>query len=246
MLTDILRRRVRGHEIAAPELPAGIVPVLSTRPERVPRGVYNMIGQTFIIEYVDGYGEFSRRRITLRGIRPVRSDYWYSAYCHEACEPRSFYQSRIRSFISVETGEVFEDRHRFLGSLSWDDDDDEPAALVARALHGLKTPLVLMVRLARCDGLHRSEEDVLYDYVLDAHRDYQHLPEDEVRAQLRRLHPDDKLFGKAMRSTRFLPADEWRSIARTLRRMVDADGVITNEEFEFVTALEEGARRLPS
>ncbi len=73
------------------------------------------IGADFEIEYVNGSGESSRRRIH---IQTYNGSPYLKAYCHLRNEPRTFRIDRIREAIALSSGEVINDLPGYLREIS--------------------------------------------------------------------------------------------------------------------------------
>ena len=84
---------------------------------------------------------------------------------------------------------------------------------------------------ARCDGyMHPSERRVTLDFVAETHGRID-SPVDEAWETIRRLYPDSRaMLDSARAVSRAGGPGALQSLKTTIRTLIEADGVIHNEE----------------
>lgn len=199
------------------------------------------VSELVAIRYVDAKGNRSTRRVTVRRIYEKDADLALACYCHERRAPRLFLASRIEELIDLSTGEAFDDAPLFLRRhVAFD-----PAAGGAKAdatrqaLDRVRPDLAVLVFLAACDGSFDPEErDAILEYVAErcGDLDYDHT---RVFGYVSRLHPDEDTFFDAIETLAEREDSDLAALARGAVAVVEADGVIDDAEFAFITAMRE-------
>lgn len=212
-----------------------------------------------MIEYIDGQGVRSRRRITFQrfdGPAPIL----LQAYCHERRAPRSFYLSRIACFIS-EDGEVLEPEAfwRSIGVRvalpSFDPPRQVSGEVTAWVRRHMRHQLILLAGLSRVDGRQdRAEIDRIVDYALIESERHNLLATDAdieaLNGYVRRLRPtrealNDSLEGLyALARGRRIDADGTMRLFRAAMEVAEADGQIAASEFAFLNEVRDVIARL--
>lgn len=209
--------------------------------------LFDLIGQAIGIEYVDSKGQRSRRRITIRSCVPhtrkVGADLALHALCHERRAPRMFYISQVASFIDLRTGEVFSDATGLAAVLAPSSKPSSPLEVAGQAIRLHRRGLNILVYLARCDGLHASEHSTLVNYVLDSELVPADCQPELVEQQILRLYPDVSNFDRAVNSLQVHGGDDLPRIARFTRRLLDADGALSDAEVRFAAELDQILQR---
>lgn len=195
-------------------------------------------GAAVFIEYTDSAGESSERRIS---IRRLDAQGYVHAWCHERRAPRVFSVKGIRRAHDVTTGEVWECqaevkrwvdvlRARLLST-----PDGMANEIVGRCRRGF----VVLTFLARCDGhYHPSEAEVLTHFLAETCFDLR-FNADRVLEWANRLYPDEMAYRRAVRGSAFAGREEMRRLVKHARSMIDADGEMATQEFDFAQALSE-------
>jgi hypothetical protein len=191
------------------------------------------------IEYVDAHGTPSARRIACRYYDPSCDT--ITAWCFEREALREFRVDRIISAACCETGELFE-----LGALV--------QSLRARGLplrdQGLNLSLRLLTFIMRCDGVDHREllvlEAAVTSYAMQFGGDDQMV--DQGIRMAHSLAPDE---GDFLRALRWLKMRRDRSaladfVRTQVRRMVDADTVLSHQEVSFGAEVDAVLRRIES
>ena len=189
------------------------------------------IGRSFGISYIDSKGHESRRRITVRSLIPQESDLLIRAYCHERSAARSFKASRIREIVDLETGEVVDDAAEFFAKYLSVDPTYE-------ALRTCGPGLQVLTFLARCDGeFHDLEKAAIVEYVVD--KANSPVDPQAIESHVNGLHPDTISFDRGLELAAERGEKEVRDIVKWMKRVVEADGIIADEEFEWLMEAEE-------
>jgi hypothetical protein len=187
------------------------------------------------IRYENAAGEESERTITVRRLRALQSGAAViDCLCHRDHVSKTFRIDRIIEVSCVVTGEVFPDPIIFFTThpLLTRPNDAE-----AFALQASKHEVALLVVAGACDGRFiPDEQDQVLIHVFDRHSDLQ-LNEDRLRGQLALFAPDLVAYRTALHETSRHQLDS-RMLLRSLRRLIDADGIITREEVVYATEIE--------
>lgn len=191
------------------------------------------------IEYRDARGVMSARRIACRSFDTSRES--LTAYCFERQAMREFRVDRIVSAACTQTGEFFE-LSELLVRLR---DGSTPVRD-----SGLNLVLRFLTFLMRCDGVHWKEPEVL---------------EQAITSYAMRFDGDDAMVDQAMRQAPTMAPDETdfiralysigkhpdrvrlaRFIQQHARNIIEADGVISEEEARLGMELDAVLRKLAS
>lgn len=198
----------------------------------------HILGEALVICYEDANGNESRRRVALHAAYERNGFHYLKAYCFERAAARSFRADRIREIIDVETGEVFAGIDSILEVVS-----DRAEPLTAReatekAFQMKKQGILVLLFLARCDGeVHASEETVILNYI-DHSCGTKGVDEDYALRRLARLSPDPMSYEKALKYLARFDPGEMQRVLRFARRLIEADGAISQEEAEFAMAID--------
>lgn len=226
-----LEQKGAGSVVLAPSAPASFIVQVDggEADNSAPDGgeeVLDVVGLALGIVYVGSSGEETRRRITVRSLVSRGNVLLLNAFCHEREAVRQFRADRIEELVVLSTGEVIEDVTAFFDSLSGRDP-------TAEALSGCRHALQVLTFLARCDGhLHPDEQEEIVDYVLSSAPDPTQVDEGRVRRHVAALYPDPLTYSRALRAIRFGGGGEIRRLSRYIRRVLDADGLLHEAEFE--------------
>lgn len=186
----------------------------------------------FHLVYEDGARNVSQRIVTVHKIETGRSGSLLLCFCHLRQRARRFSLDRVLEVFDVSTGEVHGDpRAFFLG---------HPLLSVAeshedRAVRLCSDDLTILTVVGAADGrFDPDEQDQLLVHVFDRYENGA-LDEDMLRGRLSLLTPDHASFFRSL--SRVKPEDG-RLLRRSLRRIVDTDGVIDPAELAFVETIE--------
>jgi hypothetical protein len=243
-LAELLLRRGAGFQPRAPAAPRGfhVQTPANDDPGLIDASttttLHDLIGRKIGLRYVDSLGQESTRRILIRAIGGAWQNIRLQAFCYERMAPREFVLSRVKEFINLDTGEIFDDASEFLNSLAPSRISQHPRDLAAQAVFSCRKGINILVFLARVDGLHPSEHITLVNYVLDSPGTSVNADVQEVERHVLSFHPDLETYSRSARGFLFGGRDEIRRVARYIRRLVDADGVLSEAEFHFVEEFE--------
>lgn len=187
-------------------------------------------GQSFLIEYQDGAGEISTRRITVRKLeRTAEGLLCLKAFCWERRASRAFRVDRVLACSRVGDPTPIKNPLAFFEKYIHDGFDTAAAALMQQVRPGLR----VLLFLARCDGgVHPAEADVMRKYV-SAHSS---VPVNwgAVNQFLECQHPDRQLARSMLKAALSERARSGRLLTAA-KQLIDADGRVAPEE---VVALE--------
>ncbi len=195
----------------------------------------------FHIIYESAALELSGRCVTLRRLRKEFEEVRLTVFCHYRRAMRTFIASRIAEATDLATGEVFEDALGYFmhHPLLQHETADQIAALSAEilAVNECRDEIILLSFLAAADGrIDDAEEDEMVKHVFNRCPD-EALSEREVRRRVRSFVPDEWAFERAL-SRMCAGGGDARTLVRTMRHLVDADGRLDPEEVRFATAIE--------
>ncbi len=197
-----------------------------------------LIGLRVGLMYEDAQGEVSEREVTVRTLRRgADGGLSLQCLCHMRKAHRQFLVRRVRALYDIESGEAFDDPAAFLRAFGGAQLSRSPVEKAAAAISGVKAELHALVFLARCDGWHETEVPVAVNFVLDGPAASVDVDVREIERQVRALEPDEDTFRRAVYFVRRSGADSARRLTRAMRRIVDADGVLSDAEARFVTSL---------
>lgn len=245
-LEHILTDRAKMAKPLPPLLPVGAstdLPSSDAVEEISEPAKVDFLSVPLFLHYVDAKSAHSRRRVTLYALS--RSDcYWLSSFCHERHAVRCFRGDRISQMIDLGTGEVLETSpaiSEYLNGIMGD--EVSPRSPTDMLVRDYRAGLNLLVFLARCDGqAHPSEIDVLLGY-LDHVASAPGIDAEVAKRHIARIHPEETVFLRSLkRLQRTDPEELWR-VCRTARKLVDADGVLSEAEATFVERLAAADRR---
>lgn len=232
---ELLEERAPRATVVPPPLPGGRQVRLTAvdDPEFVPETtVRDVVGCAFGLVYVDAKDDESERRITVRHLSRQGRELYVGAYCHERQAPRLFRVDRMVTLIDLQTGEVIDRPQAWIEELLA---ADPTADALMRARYGIN----VLAAMARCDGrFHADERDIIVDYVKATAEYDRRISEERARQYVAKVWPDERCFQRSAKSFRKSP-DEVRPLLRYVRKVVDCDGRLTDEEFSFAQRLNE-------
>jgi predicted DNA-binding transcriptional regulator YafY len=227
-----------------------------------PKGTIGMLehdlwGMSFAIHYRDSKGQESTRRITLHNLYLLKNHHlMMTARCHERGASRSFRVDRIDEVIDLDgiiynVEEFFRDQlHLDMSGLATTP-DLETISMPGNAQKAQsKVGLVLLVAFAKSDQFLDDQELLaIMNYVEDEAYEASIPIDDEdyeaLISYVRRLRPPDDLVLKALHEIKRWPSKKQNRFLKAAKRVVLADGVVTEEEaqmwVDFVDWIEDRA-----
>lgn len=186
---------------------------------------------TYHLQYGDGQGEHSLRVVTVQRIDPDPSGLKLWCWCHAAGAMRQFRADRIREVFCIVTGEVFDDAVSYFSNHPMLTSPQDPEGY---ALAVCRHEVNILVAVGAADGcFDPDEQDRVLIHVYDRMPDLD-LDEHLLRRRIAKLAPDCRAFDTALwRMSRFRHGDP-KALLRSMRKLVDADGQIADEEQAFV------------
>lgn len=210
----------------------------------------NARGTTFGIKYFDAKGNVSVRRVSCQSFD---GSHLY-AYCHERKRARCFRLDRIREIYDMHTGEIWDDASEFLGVLSdfgirRKSDKPAPGKNQEKAMSRIRDGVRVLVYIARSDGfVHPKEMEVVEDYCRQRcsggntqARDYSMPVEDynmkAIMDWAARQFPDIETVESSLYKVAGSTSN-WELLRKSIRAIVDADGVLHPDEVQAVMEIE--------
>ncbi len=237
--------------IAAPR--PVVLPDVDDEPqdEKADRSVGEADGQSFMIEYVNGRGEQSCRRITVYSIEvSVTGKVSLFALCHERHAPRRFRVDRVSACIDYD-GQVHEDVAGFL-ALTFGMDvqtaGGEPMPVSedmgawGSLRHLVRPDAVILMALSQCDGRMRGAEvQIATDHCARfAERQGIFVTEPlcaMLVSFLERQRPSASMLVRACDAVRLRPERDIRALLAAAVDLMDVDGVRDPREVDLINDL---------
>lgn len=235
MLSELERIAGRITNTPKPPLPGSVVEEVPTRDSRdmlTRRDGMTHLPVGAVIEYTDEDGAYSVRRVTLRSGRPDGPDPSLTAFCHSRGDLRRFRLARIGRVLDPHGGALaYASPTDFLDQFHLGTPGNAAEAPLRGLLRTLRHELTVLMFFSRCDGyLHPAERSVMMDFIAQAYGDALDDP-DALWDIVRRLYPDSDSMLMSARSLAAQHGPESLSDLRsTIRRLIEADGVIHNDE----------------
>lgn len=194
-----------------------------------------LVPSVFHLTYEDRHGYISERVVTVRRVERRSAGFFVHGLCHLRNEPRCFAVERVQEGFDVTTGEVFDDPQQFFSTHPIFIDPRDPETT---ALKNCRHEINLLTVVGASDGLFDpDEQDALLVHVFDRN-DHLALSEDRLRGILALVAPDHRAFESSLFQMSQFRAGDAQMLRRSLRRLVDADGVLSKEEQAFVSEIE--------
>jgi hypothetical protein len=226
-----------------PALPAGRKSDVSLSDFEAETGgecIADSISSALFISYKDAKGDISHRRISVRTVnRTDDGDILIKAYCYERRSARSFRADRIIEAVDLTTGEVL-DAPAVLECLGIEERElvsGKSRAATNQALRKCRHALNILTYLARCDGhFHHEEENIIIHYLVN--ECFNCVFDDEfLLRRIRNHYPDTDTFFDSLDYLEENAPDSLKKIGKFSAQLVQADGVISIKENEFMTEL---------
>lgn len=198
--------------------------------------VVDVVPAVFHLTYEDSGGQVSERVVTVRRIERKLSGFYLHGFCHLRRATRCFAVDRVVECFDITTGELFGDPATFFGNHPLYTDPRQPEQ---EAIRLCRHELNILTVVGACDGLFDpDEQDLVLRHVYDR-ADHLTLDEATVRSALALMAPDRAAFDGALWQMGRFKAGDPVALRRSLRKLVDSDGVLDEAEVIFVRAIEE-------
>lgn len=196
----------------------------------------DVVPAVFHLTYEDSGGQISERVVTVRRIERKLSGFYLHGFCHLRRAARCFAVDRVVECFDITTGELFGDPPAFFGSHPLYTDPRQPEQ---EAIRLCRHELNILTVVGASDGLFDpDEQDVVLRHVYDR-SDHLVLDEATVRGSLALMAPDRAAFDGALWQMGRFKAGDAVALRRSLRKLVDSDGVLDPAEVSFVGMIEE-------
>jgi len=244
-MNDLVYDRLITASRVEPPRPRGFAAALPAEDAILPGDIEgaaeSLAGVAMVMEYTDSKGAESRRRIVVRTlVQSGAGRVVLRCFCCERKAMRDFRVDRIRALWSITTGEVRTDIVATLGAFAV----TPPALPELQAIRPLAPELTLLVHLARADGDFELEErGAIVDFIGDAVAGID-AGSRKIADHLARLYPTGDMMADALGLAVRMPLPRRQRLERHVRAVVDADGILENEEFDAIEALRQAAPRV--
>lgn len=201
-------------------------------------------GLALVLEYTDSSGKASQRLITCRSLSMRGDTLYLSAFCHVRHSLRSFRVDRISAVIEPSTGEVIDNGPSFFCEFR---PDHTAKSRIHWGLHprlraDLIALLTILIFVARCDKLYHPLEREALEAIITRFWMRLEIPSnpdiEDILAYADRIAPDGEAFWLSINRLRG-SSDVLEILRPGMRDVIEADGVISGEEFYWVTQVEE-------
>lgn len=241
MFSELERIAGKVANAPRPPLPGGLVEEVPV--EDSPEMLQDIEGESYLpagalIEYVDDHNQFSVRRITLELCQPEGDEPSLIGFCHSRNNLRRFKLDRIKrvldphgALLSYPSPEAFLSRFHVEPPEPDDEVDNSAEIALKTLLRAARHELTVLMFFTRCDGyLHPAERAVILDFIFDTYGEDGGSP-DDVWEVVRRLYPDSRCMLQSARAiVKSDGTDSLEALQNTIRRLIEADGVIHNNE----------------
>lgn len=193
----------------------------------------DLIGTVLGIEYVD-----SRRKSSIRQISVTKADVSYiGGYCYLRKRYRTFRIDRIQSIfdedgVSLSTDEFLQKYN--IGT----SDSDTPLTMHEK----WRDEIIILTALARSDGhFHPDEKEEIIRYVIEEAERSGQIPTDvsvgQLNKSISRRYPRPEVVSEALDNLIEKDKPHQERLLRAASRVINADGVQDDAEFQFLIAL---------
>lgn len=190
-----------------------------------------------LIEYCDGEGKRSRRRITVNRFSPLGGgDAWLHSYCHERRGQRTFYLSRISKMTDLKTGEVISDPAKYFEEL-FPPPVPDPLHV---AFRDLEPELLILAHVARSGSrMVKAERVAICNFVSTVAANGSDIDATRLDKRVARIHCDQPEFKWAVKTIRDRPKPARERLLVAAHRVIIADEKMHDDEkrvFQLVKA----------
>lgn len=241
MFSELERIAGKVANAPRPPLPGGLVEEVPE--EDSPEMLQDIDGTRYlpagtVIEYMDDQGQFSVRRITLETAQVEGEEPSLIGFCHSRQNLRRFKLDRIKrvldphgALLPYPSAEAFLERFNHIPPQPDPEADNSAEIALKTLLRAARHELTVLMFFTRCDGyLHPAERAVIMDFIFDTYGEDGGSP-DEVWEVVRRLYPDSRCMLESARAIVSADgSDSLEALQNTIRRLIEADGVIHNNE----------------
>lgn len=155
--------------------------------------------------------------------------------CHLRNAPRAFNTDRILEVFDGLTGEIINDANYYFSQHPLYANPRNPEQ---EALKICQNEINILTVVGAADGLFDpDEQDRVLIHVFDR-CDHLKLDEIEVRHLLARIAPDQASFSSSLTQMKNFKRGDSGALLRTLRKLVDADGILDPAEVAFAREIE--------
>lgn len=184
-----------------------------------------------IVEYSDDLDQESVRRVTLLSAKPDGDDPSFTAYCHTRRDIRRFRFARPLTIIDPVTEEPYSSPNAFLERFRCDRTPQCQVSPLCKVLCAVRDELSMLMFFSRCDGyLHPAERSVVLSFIRETNPGAEYS-DDEIWEIVQRLYPDSlTMLNSARRLDASKGPEALSAIQKTIRTLIEADGVIHSDE----------------
>ncbi len=179
------------------------------------------------LRYRNARGEISERSVTLRFAWSEDGVTYCRGLCHMRGALRTFRADQIEQLVCLATGECPDSPGEWLAHHGLFGEHTQDSATVS-ALRACRDELMVLAYMGHSDGhLDPEEVEVAIDFVMmstEADIDRAHC-----ESFIKRLAPDPDDLEAVVNRLAKRP-DRWDDLRRSVRRLVDADGIVTASE----------------
>ncbi len=192
-----------------------------------PSGTAPALPTALHIAYRSTSGDISRRVITLLCAWQADDLTYFQGRCHLRRAVRTFRADRVVELVCLASGEVPDSPESWVRQHALYE-GERVEDYTPHALRGCRDELALLAYVGQADGVFDADEvEIAIDYVMMSTS--QDIDRDRAEQYIRRLTPSIADISEHLQALAAHP-DRWSRLARAMRRLVDADRVVTANE----------------
>lgn len=182
---------------------------------------------TLHIAYRSSSGDISHRVITLLCAWQADDLTYFQGRCHLRRAIRTFRADRVVELVCLASGEAPDSAEAWVRQHALYE-GERVEDYTPHALRGCRDELALLAYVGQADGVFDDDEvEIAIDYVMMSTD--QDIDRDRAEQYIRRLTPSIADISEHLQGLAAHP-DRWARLARTMRRLVDADRIVTADE----------------
>lgn len=195
--------------------------------QQPPSGTAPALPTALHIAYRSSSGDISHRVITLLCAWQAGELTYFQGRCHLRRAVRTFRADRVVELICLASGEVPDTPESWVREHALYE-GERVGDHTPHALRGCRDELALLAYVGQADGVFDADEvEVAIDYVMMSTD--KNIDRDRAEHYIRRLTPSIADISEHLQGMAAHP-DRWARLARAMRRLVDADRIVTKDE----------------
>lgn len=192
-----------------------------------PSGTSPALPTALHIAYRSSSGDISHRVITLLCAWRADDLTYFQGRCHLRRAIRTFRADRVVELVCLASGEAPDSAENWVRQHALYE-GERVEDYTPHALRGCRDELALLAYVGQADGVFDADEvEIAIDYVMMSTDE--DIDRDRAEHYIRRLTPSIADISEHLQGLAAHP-ERWARLARAMRRLVDADRVVTADE----------------